>query len=475
MIYSVDNVTLTLAIFLLLALSILTVQYCRQDRSKEIATERSYLFEGKTKLHSYASNLGSVFSVTYFFGATIIYSNIFKSWLILLFLAVVVISLIILQKVIIHADKSLAPSQSRGKSNVILELLSASLDESSYSQLMTLYTLIYLGLLIEEIAVSRLLLVTLLPNSPVATALILATIIFCVSGYIYAGGFRALLNSDLVQLLIISPFLVLLLFFSRRGSELDDIVSFRVKMSGLLLGSGLVFALLFGVAWFISSIDLYSRLNFTTIDSSLYLRQRIVVIRVTFFSLFIILGIGSVFGVHFNVEMPLIPSPVDYFNHATTYFLSESPLVVIIFILTLYSMMFTTIDTLLFTLFQIGWYRKYSPLSRSNVLKIFGVCVIVAIIPDLNSLGAIGIYLGSLMVIPGVIIVQETLLKNLRLLPKRASFITWSLVLSIMLFSVLFDELRLPFERHFLIPGIVLFSVASTVVVARMLERRRRA
>ena len=120
-----------------LLLSIVTVEYCQKDKVR-FTTDSQRLFLGVNAVHSFASNLGSLFSVTYFFGATVIYGRVFGGWLFCIALASMFFSWLIIRAFLLAAnDKGWEPKHQEG--NLLLNIFRSALDKSDLKIVLGIY------------------------------------------------------------------------------------------------------------------------------------------------------------------------------------------------------------------------------------------------------------------------------------------------------------------------------------------------
>ena len=213
-----DQGAVLLGLFLLALLSIYTVEKCRRDTKGHLSNPRRFLFEGRGWRYSIASNVGAVFSVTYFFGATFLYGRLYKGTMLVIAAAIFLSLFFLLPRLIRAMHTRVEHPPDIRSSNLMLEFLKQRLGRSDYRILAGLYFVIYFGLLVEELAVSRLILSTLFPVQPAVAAIMLTTICFVILAYLGFGGFRAILISDYVQLQVIVPFVLTLIFLIYRDS-----------------------------------------------------------------------------------------------------------------------------------------------------------------------------------------------------------------------------------------------------------------
>jgi|SRR5579863_9589150 len=201
MLPTLDQLTIFFGAVALVALSIYTILKCREDSVEHLGDTELFLFLGKTRAYSFASNLGSVFSVTYFFGAAFIYGLIFKGTLLIITTIVFIILFWLIPRIMTSSwPHNLHSTDQRG--NILLDLLLRRLGHQSFQVVCRIYSFIYFALLVEELSVSRLILHTLFPAHASVAAALLVTICFVILAYVHFGGFRAILISDFEQLKI---------------------------------------------------------------------------------------------------------------------------------------------------------------------------------------------------------------------------------------------------------------------------------
>jgi hypothetical protein len=288
MLPTIDKLSLFLGAVTLAILSIYTILRCREDSVAHLRDPELFLFLGKTRWYGLASNLGAVFSATYFFGATFIYGLLFRGTFLVITTAIFLILFWLIPSILnVALPRSEHASNQRG--NVLLDLLSARLGQRDFTRIVRIYSLIYFLLLIEEISVSRLILHTLFPAQTLAAIALLVTIFFVILAYVYFGGFRAILISDFEQLKVLVPFLVLLVFLIFKDSPHAHGVTL-LTFPHLDNPSGLLFATLFGIAWFSAGVDFYSRLNFTLSPGEDVLTAKKAFARISLAAIYVLLG-----------------------------------------------------------------------------------------------------------------------------------------------------------------------------------------
>jgi hypothetical protein len=183
---------------------------------------------------------------------------------------------------------------------------------------------------------------------------------------------------------------------------------------------------------------------------------------------------GIVFGEHLVTVMPRVQSPSAYTQAAMNYFLIQSSrLIVLIFFLALFCMLFTTINTLLITLLQAGFYSKSRLLRRELLVRLFLAASVLSCSIPFDDVSVIGVFFGSLLIVPFVAILQAIFHRS-RLFPENLTYLLWVPPISAVAFGLFFARLELHFERHFQIPGIVATVTLATLVLQKLLEQRRR-
>lgn len=472
MIFTLEHPAPALAILLVILVSLLAVESARRYRLHGQITRRAYLYGGGTALFGIASNAGALFSLTYFFGGAAIYGFLFAGWY-LVIAAVVMTSAIVMLLVISRRIGGDAPNQN---SNVLLSYLQKSLGVKEFHLACRIYVISYVLLLIEELAISRLVVSQIVDGNALLTALVMVVILFTIYSYLFLGGFRAVIVSDFYQMLVVAAFLVLLVFLIAKTGLPADAWSTRSGSSSDL--SNLIFSIIFGICWFVGGIDYYSRLNFAY-DKNLPARkqqQRFIILSGAAATL--VLCIGILFGIHLRDVLSSIDSPERYCHDVVQYFLSSDRIIVPpLFLASIFCMLFTTIDTLLLTVLQIGFYYRSDKLSRESLSRLFLLLVLGSALIDFDMVSAFGIYAGSVMIIPATLSLR-TIFPSLRAIVGGSDRIfEYALGLSAVFFVLTFKVLELQFEYHFLIPGFVVISILLCSLASRVLQQysQRRA
>jgi Na+/proline symporter len=470
--YQADNTGVFLTVALLLALSVFTLRVCRRDLQKARNYEE-FLFRGKTEIFSLASAVGAVFSVTYFFGATFIYGHVLRGWIMTVITAGLVISVLIINK-ILDVQSTIANGQ--GNRNVLLEFLRSKYDKRDFQLILLIIFWIYFSLLVEELAVTRLVAHTLLPDNPAVTTLFLTTMVTVISVYLYAGGFRAVLVSDYAQVWILLAFVIVLIYMISNGQGFSTVFFEAVVPNpiGLQQLGNLFFLLVFVVSWFVCAIDSYSRLNFRNqLGEATLIKRKRFILRSTVL-VAVILAIGVIYGASLSEGISSIRSPSQYTALSMAAFLeTNSNLIMVVFLVGVLCMIFTTIDTLLVTILQIDWYLSPIGINRTTLAKIVLSAVALSCVVRFDAVSAIGIFIGSLMVLPFFSILRALFPKSLGWWPKRSDYLVWSLVSSFGLFAVLYDHFETAFEWHFYIPGLVVCCTICSGLVQSVVIRSK--
>jgi Na+/pantothenate symporter len=258
MILTVRDLLLFLVLGVLLSLSYLTIKYAKASGTN-FRSYGAYLFEARGRRQSLASNVGAVFSVTYFFGATFIYGMVFGAWIrimtVLVFVAVTALAIYVTSQI------DTANVRTTADSNLLLAFFAKKLEPNDFRTVIRIFTIIYFALLVEELAVSRLVLHAL-TRQPIAVAFLLITICFVIYTYLYLGGFRAVVTADSVQIVVLILFLLMLVILMREYTTPSELLWLHLNSQSPMATLNLVGAGVFGISWFMPAVDFYSRLNF---------------------------------------------------------------------------------------------------------------------------------------------------------------------------------------------------------------------
>ncbi len=466
--YSVENVTSFLAIMSLLFVAIITVWFCKKDHHYN-QTEKELLFAGRTPLHSFSSNLGSIFSVTYFFGAAFIYGGIYKSPLLIVTIFTTILIWFTVKKIITKIG-GIIPEVIYNDNMLIAAYMKLT-SKQNFLIIVYMYLAIYFLLLVEEIAVTRLVLGTLLPNTPISTTLLISIILYVVVTYVYVGGLRGVLNSDLVQMIILALFIFVLLFqmASANTSRLINTFSIDININYLVTLAGIC---LLYFSWLTTSLDIYSRLNFEETGLKLNLqRKRLIVVKSSLIFIIILVCIGLLFGNYLGCVAGGYKSPSEYTKVSIDYFLSlDNKLFIVVFCISLYCMIFTTIDTLVLMILQCGYYVDYFIFNRKNIITIILVATFCASLMSYDSVSVIGIFFGSMLVAGLFPVLQILLFPKCKLFPHTLWYIPAGLCIFLVYFAYNYSRLKLQFDLHFYLPIIVAASLISCGLISKLFE-----
>lgn len=471
MAYTVDNPTIFLALSILLVLSIVTVEICRRDRVSPRAHTDRFLFGGKSFLYSFVSNVGAIFSVTYFFGATFIYASILGSWSLVIVATGFITASLLIMRILKVIHSRLTHAESTGQnSNILLLFMEKSEPAKEHRLFLHGLALIYFALLVEELAVSRLILNTLFPSHLAVSALLITIITLVIYAYISIGGFRAVLNSDFVQGVVLSAFLLVLVYFIFGGPESASNPEPSADSHETPVILVIVLFSLLLTAWLTTSVDAYSRLNFrVSPKSALRFRRRFVLL--SLFSTLLVLIVGILFAVSVSGTIGEIRSPVEYTHKAVSLFLSaENRVVTTVFLVSLFCMMFTTIDTLLLTMLQLGHHMHSRRLRRRNLSLVLLAGIVGSAGLSHNAVSAVGIFIASLLILPFTTILRTCFPLIKYVFPKSNYYYYPSVLVAVVVFAVFYYDLETEFTQHYLIPGMVAGATIMSMAVAKAIE-----
>lgn len=335
-----DPVTGFLALAGLLLLSIATISLCKQD-AKRFDDTSEFLFEGKTAVHSFVSSVGAVFSVTYFFGATFIYASIYNLWTLVIAALVFGVAFLLfralLRRIAQRFPTALLESQ---RCNLLLELLRQA-DPKGFPRFARLLFLTYYLLLVEELAISRVVISQVFPGEVILQALLLFVIAAVILAYLYIGGFRAVLNSDLVQGFVLLAFVTTLLFYVFAVDLGEAAPSFATPLGPGHLALSIGLWAVYGLTWLLVSVDFFARLNFEDRRTT-WLESRYRLTKAALAGTFVVLAIGIVFAYLASPQLGEFRSANDYYQGAVSFFGSSThPPVVVIFLISIFCMIFT--------------------------------------------------------------------------------------------------------------------------------------
>ena len=470
-----------LATFLLLVLALLTVEACRRDHVALFEDVKTYLFRGRLPIHSLASNIGATFSVTYFFGAIVIYAQLFHSWFVLTLGMAFPLIALLYNRLLTRAEEELSRDQMvKQKSNILLDLMAKTYPRDSFRSITGIYAIVYILLLVEELAVSRLILSSLIPGRPLVVSFILSVICLVTVVYLYLGGFRAALISDLVQTAVLCSFFLMLVLLTFRYGSPERLLEFPLDRPLIRLPN-LLLVLFLATVWFLAGIDYSSRFNFDTKNPQDFGNKRRQLARLTALFTFVTLSLGILFSQALSSEIPTRVDPSDYVRELATFFLVESaPIYRVVFLVSVHCMIFTTIDTLLITFLQIADYGQYSlfkkPLwSRESLLHILLVAAVASSLINENRVHIVGIFIASLLILPFIACIKALFPKRTRWLPRKTHYLWLALTLSTLGFALVEPLMIDKFEYHFLLPSLPLTATLLAIGGQSLFSKLRSA
>ena len=232
---------------------------------------------------------------------------------------------------------------------------------------------------------------------------------------------------------------------------------------------GFIAALAGLVSWFLAGLDFYSRLNFATRKGDSWLQDRLNFSRVVISSLLVFVLIGAVYSGALDFQVDRTLTPFAFASSLMESFVASGGFATILLVLiSIFCMIFTTIDTLLLTLLQAGWYSKIEYLKVENTLPVLATAVVISTGLPLDSISTVGVYAGSLLLVPFAAIVDKVILDPSRktLFPGRT--LLYSALLSVLGFGLSYSYVSLNFSRHYLLPWIVLVSLGVSFLVAQI-------
>lgn len=471
MYFAGDIVTIFFGVATLLLLSLYTLARSREQMASRPATYAAFLYDAVARRYCLAGTLGYAFSITYY-GATTIYGHLYGPWVLLMLAVVAPIAVMLVRRVIHVAHDIRAQNSHERPSNLLLDLLRARLGAQNAEHVLTIYIVIYFSLLVEELAVSRVMLATMFPGHPFITAILLATIISVILAYLKWGGFRAILIADFEQIKILFPFVLAIVFLIYRTPEArpihDALLSPRANSGPLAF----VLGVCAGVTWISASVDLYSRLNFRTRPGVSERDQQKAFATLAIILTTAIFAVAAIYGMCLPDGFSAVRTPVEFTRMGVQFAVAGgSRTVSIIFFASVFCMIFTTVNSLAFTLFQLGFYRRTSRPHVREIHKIILWAVVASCAVWPNAISAYGLFVGALMLLPTIAIIAAISGHARRSLPSGMKFLWPALALSVLAFVVVYQALETNYLRHYWLPAIVGASVMIAGLGARMAER----
>jgi hypothetical protein len=455
----------------LLVLSIATITLCKRDGPVPKAYAE-FLFTGKTFAFSVVSSAGAAFSVTYFLGATFIYASILRAWCVPILVAIALLVIVGACRVVIVAAQEFGEETFGGSDqNLLLAFMQRRLSPRNFRVFVQLLFLAFFLLLVEELSISRVILNAIFPFMPLLASTLLFTIVAVILAYVYIGGFRAVLTADWVQFSVLIAFLALLLFLvSVRGHPLAVLAMPRGLAPTTIIGASVLWTV-YGAAFLVMAVDLYARLNFTA-PAGVLLAMRLRLVLISIALVFAVVLIGVVFAIALAPEIGHVVTPTRYYRSITALF-AVTPLSHVAFLVAVFCMIFTTVNTLLITTAQIGFYKKGFGGRRPEFSRIVVLATFFSVVVDADAVCAFGIFVGSLLLLPLLQLLPELVGRRKRQRDDR--YLWLGAALSVIAFVGMYSWVALDFEFHFLIPGLVLgVTLLSRILWVGAASVRRR-
>lgn len=393
---------LLLSPLILLILATVTIYLCICDPPYRIRTQ--FLFKGKGYYHSVVSAIGSVFSLSLFYGGTLSYGKTHTFTF-----SVATISVPIIIYFVMHRMLSAIPDRERaviysGSSTNTLFYYADFTVSKTGDKLFYLYiAAVYFLLLIVEMTLARLVFSGLFPGEPVVTAALIAILFVSCAVYVFSGGFKAVLISDYVQLIVIVVFLAALCYvgFSNNLSfpSFNKIIS-KAEVRAIDLASFLGMVA-FAVSWMICSPDFHSRLNYAGGKSRLsFLLMSLLLMSMLIFA-------GIIFSVWLGMDTGQQRHPRNEFAHFPGFlpleipnlFMATSvPVVSSILVAAISIMIFTTADNYMISFMQCRPSRQLGRKDFSMFPYVIAAAAFLSAIIDLRYSIISGFIAGSLLV-----------------------------------------------------------------------------
>ncbi len=464
-----EIVTLLLSGVILVYLAIYTISRCKAIVSKQAVSREDFLFEGLRPVDSLASNMGAAFSLTYL-GATAIYAHLYGIGF-LLYSALGFLCAGFIATRLINLDSRL---NTKGP-QVLFTHLKRQYGQSGFRIIAGIYSVIYFGLLVEEIAVGRLVMNLLLPQSRAVAAALLATLLLSVLSYLNWGGFKAILISDFAQLKLLVVFLVVLILVLVGANP----ISLELQQSShrsLFAGTSVLFlGLLLFVPWLSCAPDFYSRLNYRREEKHAYFSKREFIVG-SLIAMFFVYGLAGLVGASLPPTFAIDQTPTGFAEAGIAIIGSSvSRVGTIVFFASIFCMLFTTIDTLLITLLQSVDQASFLSnwAHRPSALLLIAAAVAGLLVPA-KSISAYGLFIGALLIIPMFPLLGILSQRVRNLLPQDQSYLTASLILSVIAFAFVGPILETEYSLHHLVGLVVFIPTATCAVVASIAESLRR-
>jgi hypothetical protein len=406
--------------------------------------------------------------VTYY-GATTIYGHLYRGWFVVFLLAALPCAILLARKIIDSAHREL-PDFAAQTSNLLLDFLRIRLGARLFRAIVWVYFLLYFSLLAEELAVSRLMLQTIFPTHPVIATTLLATICLVIMVYLKWGGFKAIMVADYEQLKILIPFLIAMgLLMTRSGDVGMTLHSFfQTRVHSSL--ATLFLALPVFVAWLIGGVDLYARLNFRSAGVPPTREEHKAFVTLALTMAMLIFLSAALLGMCLPSSFSSIQTPSEFTKRGVQFIVSSaSRASYITFFGSFFCMIFTTLNILLFTLVQIGYYTPSKRPAAGDVSRVLLFAVLASCVLWPDSTSAIGIFVGSLMVVPFLVVCISLSDRLTALLPTGPVFLPLSLCTCVAAFAY-FHRVLWQYSNHYLLGGITIGAFLLSLLTCKLGE-----
>jgi hypothetical protein len=439
----------------------------RSSREHNVHFEnyREYLFRGRAAVHSLSGNLGGVFSLTGFVGATWVYAVVFGGWVVAITLAVFVTVIAMTIAVVRRADAE--STESRG--NVLLDYLQAHLTARDFQIVTVIYSLVYFALLVEELAAARLLLREMVPEPVIMTFFIILAV-FTIYTYVHLGGFRAVVMADTVQIGVLLAFSVVLagmILYEMNDSVLN---TFRLRPLNAIQSASVAGAAVFGVAWFAPAVDFYARLNFA---GRREFNRTTQFIRLSYTLVLGLLVLGALFGTVMSRKIR-VDAGNSYPAGMVEFFLKMPPWIALLFIAAVFSMLFTTVDTMIVTALQVGFYERRRLFRRETLPTIILLATFISTRVEFADASVLGIFTGSILVLPTLAILRCRWPRLFVWLPESTTYLVVAACVSVVVLGLFYEQISRDFDLHFLLSLLTLGTAIVTGASISAFERLKR-
>lgn len=465
-----DLTPVLLGLAALLLLSLYTLAQCFSQRASIRDPEASFLFGALARRHSLASAVGSTFSITYL-GAATIWGHLYRGWFLIYLLVAFAIIAATARFIIRLAHRELNARGIDNPDNVLLEFLRFRLSPRIFTAVLKIYALIYFLLLVEELAVGRVVLRAIFPSFPAIAAAILATILIVVATYLQWGGFRGVLLADFEQLKILLPFLVVLgalIFKNLSEGEPQTSIPATEGAAGI---AAFPLGLLLFTAWLAGSVDFYSRLNYRK-QSSDAERENRQFATIAVGLLCVAFALAGALGALMPGDFGADRSPTGFVNQGIRIVANQSTRAAsFVFFAGVFWMLFTTLSNLAITFLQVRQYL-HRPYRKGTVSRLLLLAAVLSCLAWPNSVSAFGVFVGALLVIPLVSIATALFDPLARWAPRLTPYPTIAGTLAIIFFVYRYRDFEGNYYTHTSLPLLVLASTAIAVLFGVVWERR---